>query len=326
MKQPIRIAFAALLLHSALLCAAEVDHQAAGRAAAAADFPGLGTLCGPPSPKVTPELVRSRPWSMPEGVPATRVFDNLYFVGHKDVSAWVLRTSKGLVLIDALAHEKEAPEFIEGGLRKLGLDPADIRILLITHGHGDHYGGARYIVERYHPQVVMSAIDWAELQKPGAGMDVPGWDDPPRPDRQIRGRESVRLGDTRITTLLTPGHTLGTLSLLFQVRDGKNTLKALLWGGTGFNFGDDPDRYRQYAASAEDTRQLSLREGVEVFLSNHVRRDQADVKIAALATLKPGDAHPFVLPPERTARAFEVFRDCSLAQIDRLQASPAPVR
>lgn len=313
----------ALLLAGALVAARVVaaTHEAAGRTAGAADFPGLATLCDAPSPKVDAALVRSRPWRMPEPVAATRVFDNLYFLGNREVSAWAIRTSRGIILVDALSNGAEALRYIERGMQSLGLDPRDIRILLISHGHGDHYGGAGYIVRRHRPQVLISATDAAMLKDPAQRIDAPGWDSPPEPTRTLARRDVVELGDTRVESIETPGHTPGTVSLLFEVRDGSRRHTAILWGGTGFNFGPDVARYRAYADAAEATRVEALARGVDVFLSNHVRRDEADRKIELLRARKPDEPHPFVLPPERTARAFEVFRECALAQIDKLQGA-----
>jgi metallo-beta-lactamase class B len=100
-----------------------------------------------------------------------KVFDNVYFVGTKWVSAWAITTYDGIILIDALNNDAEAERFITGGLRKLGLDPAQIKYLVISHAHGDHYGGARHLVEKYHPRVVMSEVDWGEPEKPVLQFD-----------------------------------------------------------------------------------------------------------------------------------------------------------
>ena len=98
-----------------------------------------------------------------------QVFENLYFVGSAWVSAWVLKTSEGLILIDALNNADEAGALIEGGMRKLGLDPAQIRYLIVTHGHGDHYGGAVSLVEKYRMRVVATELDWSMMERGGRG-------------------------------------------------------------------------------------------------------------------------------------------------------------
>ena len=88
-----------------------------------------------------------------------RVFDNLSFVGGKVHSSWALTTSEGIILIDAI-FPYNSEELVVGGLRKLGLDPRNVKYLLISHAHGDHIGGAEMIQKQFGPRVVMGAPDW----------------------------------------------------------------------------------------------------------------------------------------------------------------------
>src|SRR5450631_3024131 len=73
-----------------------------------------------------------------------RVYDNLYFIGGKVQSAWALTTSEGIILIDTI-FPYNSEELVVGGLRKLGLDPAKIKYVLISHAHSDHIGGAEML-------------------------------------------------------------------------------------------------------------------------------------------------------------------------------------
>lgn len=82
-------------------------------------------------------------------VPPAKVFDNLYYVGHAQFGSWIVKTSAGLILLDALDSPKEAQDYIEAGMAKLGLDPHDLKYIIIMHGHGDHYGGTRYLQDKY---------------------------------------------------------------------------------------------------------------------------------------------------------------------------------
>jgi metallo-beta-lactamase class B len=295
-------------------------HREAGRAASIPHFPGLASLCGAPSPEVTPELVASRPWRMPEGVAPTRVFDNVYFVGNAATSAWAIETSDGLIVVDTLNNAAEVDEFIIKGLQSLGLDPADIKYVVISHAHGDHSGGAKHLVEKFSPQVVMSEVDWEMVSNPGTRIEMPGWSDIPEPDITVDQRFELELGDTSIELILIPGHTMGTMATLIEVSDGENEHKAVLWGGTGFNFGPRFDQYMAYAQSAESMRREVLERDIQIFMSNHVRRDGADAKIAALGNRQPGDPHPFVLSSLDISKGFEVFRECALAQASELQS------
>ncbi len=296
------------------------DHLAAGMAAASPDFPGLKSLCTRPSRQLTPALVKSRPWRMPKLLPSAQVFDNLYFVGNAFSSAWLVKTEEGLVLIDTLHTSEEAKVSIEEGMQQLGLDPNDLRYIVISHGHGDHYGGAQYLADKYDAVVVMSTADWKALEDPADRIDVQGWAEIPTPDMTVDTAETLVLGKTKIQLNVTPSHTPGTISTIFTVYDNGTPHKAVLWGGTGFNFGPVLDQYYQYARSAEAMRQRVLSENIEIFLSNHVARDNSDRKIQALADRpSPQSPHPFIFGSVRTSKAFEVFRECALQQAQVLE-------
>ncbi|MFH6601739.1 MBL fold metallo-hydrolase [Ectopseudomonas khazarica] len=247
-----------------------------------------------------------------------QVFDNLYFVGTSGVSSWALKTSEGLILIDALNNDDEAQRYIDAGLRTLGLDPADIRYLLITHGHGDHYGGQAYLVEKFKPRVVMSEQDWQELEKPKLEFSNPRWGQPPKRDMAVKDGDLLTLGDTRVQLYVTPGHTPGTLSLIFSVHDQGVEHKVALWGGTGLNFGTDRQRILAYSASAERFRLLAKEQGADIFMSNHPARDGARERLPMLKQRKPGEPHPFVVESMDVEGAFELLRDCSYAQALKL--------
>ena len=77
------------------------------------------------------------------GDPA-KVFDNFYFIGGKVHSSWALKTSEGLIVFDTI-YPYNSEELVIGGLQKLGLDPKDIKYLIISHAHQDHIGGAEMI-------------------------------------------------------------------------------------------------------------------------------------------------------------------------------------
>ena len=74
----------------------------------------------------------------------SQLFDDFYYVGRTDVGAWVLKTSAGLVLFDTLNNPEEAANIVVPGMRKLGLDPDQIKLVVLTHSHNDHSGGMPY--------------------------------------------------------------------------------------------------------------------------------------------------------------------------------------
>ena len=73
-------------------------------------------------------------------LPAAKAFDQFYYLGINWVNAWALDTPDGIILFDTLTNQAEAAQYIEGGLKALGLDPARIKYIVISHGHPDHFG------------------------------------------------------------------------------------------------------------------------------------------------------------------------------------------
>ena len=70
-----------------------------------------------------------------------RVFDDVYFVGYASVSAWAIDTGDGLIIIDSLYNEDEIERILVPGLQAFGFEMSDVKALLVTHEHIDHYGG-----------------------------------------------------------------------------------------------------------------------------------------------------------------------------------------
>lgn len=301
------------------------------RRIAGEDLKFLMPVCNPqsavraaPSPAMDESLAKLINQPPPE---PGQALDNLYYVGSAWVSAWVLKTSEGLILIDALNNAKEAGDLIEGGMRRLGLDPAQIRYVLVTHGHGDHYGGAQMIAKRYGARIVASEIDW-QMMETGLEFDSKMWDRPPLRDIAVRDGETLTLGDTTVRFMITPGHTLGTITPVFNVRDGGKTHQAMIWGGTSFNFGRDMGRLDGYIAQTERLRELSLKWGIDVPLSNHPGYDGTVAKLKARATAAAG-ANPFVSGQPVVDRAMRVLNTCARAQKTRFmlmaQAGAGPL-
>jgi metallo-beta-lactamase class B len=259
-------------------------------------------------PSALPSLDPAREWY---ATPA-RVFDNLYFLGQTAFSVWAVRTSEGIILVDAIFDYSVEAEVIEG-LRTLGIDPSEIRYVIISHAHGDHSAGAGILQQRYGARVVMSAADWELYEGSTSQGEIKATRDIVATD----GME-VRLGDTTLRVHLTPGHTLGTMSTIIPVRDNGQPHVAALWGGTLFNFRGSPDdprdaRLGMYSQSAARFREVARAAGADILLSNHTAYDASTVKLPILARRRTGDAHPYVIGAEAVSRFFTVAEECSIA-------------
>lgn len=267
-------------------------------------------------------------------LPPTRAFDNLYYVGNGFVGVWVLKTSAGLILFDSLQSEAEVREHLEPGLRAIGLDPADIKYTIITHGHWDHYGGAKYLQERYGVRIGLSAADWDMLDHlpPGVPERAPmfGADRadrvPPKRDLVISDGQQMTLGDTTVTLYVTPGHSLGTLSALIPAREGGRTHILSLLGGTAFPPTREPSATMggmdAFKASVGRLAALSREAKSEGLLNTHIFADGSDLRLAAAAARKPGEANPFLLGGAAVQRYYGMFQACLDAAMKRPPMTP----
>jgi metallo-beta-lactamase class B len=303
-----------------LLCAQEPTPDslvAAAKRTAGGDHDGTFVrICVAPdnlTPRAPPPLTGPR--TIPERATwyakPYKVFDNLYFLGTSIHSAWALTTSEGIVIIDTLFDYAIEPEIIDG-MTALCLDPNAIEYVLISHAHGDHDQGAALLQERYGAQVVMGTADWeATLARPAEAIGGV-----PRRDIAV-GPEGLKLnvGDTTIDIIATPGHSPGTLSYLFPVKDGERTLTVAYSGGTAFNFPRLADNFAIYRDSASKMLAAATAAGATVLMTNHTDFDGAydRARIAQLPRTA-GEPHPYETSAERVQHYFEMQRDCAEAQ------------
>jgi metallo-beta-lactamase class B len=245
-----------------------------------------------------------------------QIFDNLYFIGQAEFSAWALTSSEGIIVLDAIFDYSVEDEII-GGLRTLDLDPKRVRYVVISHAHGDHVGGAKKLQD-LGAKIVMAAPDWDLLER----ADVK-FAKPKRDVVAVEGQE-LQVGDARVTLHVTPGHTLGTLSSLFQVKQGSEKHTVAYWGGTAFNWVRNPEQYvtaerpakfwfESYAESAHRFQEIANKAGADVILSNHAQYDGSVDKIAALKANPP--QHPYVVGKAAVQRFFSVAEECALTGV-----------
>jgi metallo-beta-lactamase class B len=241
-----------------------------------------------------------------------KVFDDLYFVGTKDRSSWVLPTSEGIILIDT-TFEYEAEEVIVGGLKKLGFDPATVKYVIITHAHAGEVGGAKLMQDRFGSRIVMGGGDWDMIE--ASVNQFPNGK--PRRDIVAEDGQKITLGGRSVTLVLTPGHTPGTVSLIFDVKDNGRPLTVGFAGGTEFNFVNDVPHFDTYIASARKMEAAAAAAGATILMTNQSEYDNAYIKIRVLASRRPGEPHPFEVGTDGVQRYFKVFDEC--AQVARLK-------
>lgn len=305
---------------------AALPHLEAARKAAGTDFfPVVDRACGEAVPGApgfkgrTPSEDREADragWH----VEPQKVFDNLYFVGQHEYSAWAVTTSAGIVIIDTIFDYSVEDEVVNG-LKKLGFDPATIRYAIVSHGHGDHSGGAKYLQDHFGTRVILTAEDWDLLDRsPGV-----------KPKRDMVATDGMKLtlGDTTITMHTTPGHTLGTLSTIIPVKDNGVPHVAANWGGTAFNWMPaspayiTPERpakfwFETYSASARKFKAIAAQAGADVVIANHTKFDGSRTKLAMVAARQPGEPNPYIVGKEGVQRYLTAAEECALAGLAQL--------
>ena len=199
----------------------------------------------------------------------------VYYVGTTYVGSYLLDTGDGLILIDQAFAE--SVYLILESVRKLGFDPMDIKMLFVSHGHLDHCGGTRLLQEYTKAKVYMSREDYQMMK------EHPEWvyfDYENRidfePDAFYDNENPIRMGNMEIQTVLTPGHTPGTTSFFFEVKDENGKIfRCGLHGGIGLNT-LVPEFYEKWPGWPEDlldkfksSLKMLMEERVDITLPSH---------------------------------------------------------
>lgn len=224
-----------------------------------------------------------------------KLFDNLYYVGPGFVSSWLIPTSAGLILVDT-AQEPYVDHVIDS-IKKSGFDPKDIKYIVLSHGHLDHFGGAARIQELSGARLVALDEDWKMMEQFGTRQAKGGWTDTaPKRDMVVREGDVLTLGNTSLKIYKHPGHTPGSLSAEFTVFDNGRPHKAFLFGGPGPRNGVTGGA--QFVESLDRVSQIP---GIEVAVNVHSWLASYPYpnggileRAILLKSRKPGEPNPFV--------------------------------
>ncbi len=240
-----------------------------------------------------------------------KVFDNLYFTSDGDNTVWILRTSEGFIVFDSFNNPAEALEFVGGGMTKLGLDPGQIKYVVITHEHADHFGGSKYLKEKYGARLMASEPAWQTM----AAEKRPRVAYAPARDMVIADGQRLTLGDTTVTFYLTPGHSAGSISAIFNVKDNGVPHVVGFMGGMG-SPNNEAGR-NQIIKSYARWQTLTANAGVDALIANHSAQDNAIDKVEFLRVRRPGAFNPLVVGADRYRRYFEIQKECTRARLAR---------
>lgn len=155
-------------------------------------------------------------------VPLTQLFDDTWYIGSRYVGQFIFRSESAFLLADTLNNATEATQYTTPALQNLGLSSArPLTGVYLTHGHGDHDGGASYLRTTYNPTITLGSADAAAKAYAPLLLDSSNLEP-----------VSMTIGGRDVKFLSTPGHTPGSTSAVIPVKDGGKTVKAVMVGGS----------------------------------------------------------------------------------------------
>jgi len=234
-----------------------------------------------------------------------KIFGSVYFTGTYQASSHLIDTGDGLILIDT--GYANTVYLLVQSIWELGFRPEQIRYIVHTHWHGDHTEATRPLLALTQAKTVIGIRDDKEVAAHGYFQ----------PDLVVSDGQTLTLGNTTIHFVETPGHTVGTISLFFDVQEGGRICRAGMFGGAGANSlaREFPTTYagcrEQYLSSLARLR----REPVEVFLGNHCWNNDTKVKYRVM---QESGGNPFI---DSDCREWNRFLDFCEERLKKLMAS-----
>ncbi|MFG3552352.1 MBL fold metallo-hydrolase [Streptomyces sp. NPDC047725] len=244
-------------------------------------------------------------------VPLTRMLDDLWYIGDRYVGQYILKTADGgFVLIDSLNNSSEVTKYTIPALQALGMTaPSQLKGVILSHGHGDHDGGASQLRALFGPDlpIYMGSADAAG--KTYAPTPIDSTDNKP---------QFITLGGTRIAAQSVPGHTPGSLVLFIPAHHNGHNVKLLVNGRGGIP--TTAAGSRQYLQGTERAYWAAKQLGATGTIHTHPLSDVSMRNIDSVHANGTIDPY-FLLGTQRTLRAAALWRECAAARA--AQADPA---
>jgi metallo-beta-lactamase class B len=264
------------------------------------------------------EAPRGNSATDPEIVP-TKIFDNVYVIGNAGTVVYVVQTSNGLVMLDSLGTAQLETQLLPG-FQKLGLDPANVRAVIMGHGHADHFGGSPYFQDKFSARIYISEADWNLMDNPppGRGGQPPAPQVRPKRDQVVADGQPIVIGDFRVTPVAIPGHTPGSMGYIFPVKDNGRTRMAAMYGGTILTPGPISDEgLATYLKSVARFKDATSKAKVEIVLQNHPLMDPVRPKLEKMQSRRTSDPNPWVVGESNYQKFLDVMYQCTEVNIAR---------
>jgi metallo-beta-lactamase class B len=204
-------------------------------------------------------------WDKP--APPFRVYGGTYYVGTCGISAILITSEEGHLLIDS--GTRRGGEWVAASIRELGFSLDDVRFLTHTQEHGDHIGGVGYLQESTGARLVASPRARSVFETGVLNSDDPQYtpEEPRawlRVDRVVADGEGLELGGKRVVAHFTPGHSPGAISWRWEECEESECRTILFTDGLA-PFAADGYRWTDHPGYLADYREsVAWLENVEV--------------------------------------------------------------
>lgn len=243
-------------------------------------------------PATAQKVEEPKPWSADWTKPYQpfRIAGNLYYVGTYDLACYLITTPQGNILINTGLASSASQ--IKNNIETLGFKFADTKILLNTQAHYDHMGAMADIKKETGAQLMINEKD-AAVVKDGGNSDYAlgghgSTYKPVIPDRLLHDGDTIRLGNMQLQMLHHPGHTKGSCSFLFTVKDDDRSWKVLIANMPSIvtdksftNIPDYPGIADDYAYTLTAMKNITF----DIWLASHASQFKLHSKY------QPGDAY-----------------------------------
>lgn len=262
-------------------------------------------------------VIASRGWNNTTGtgpnaqyrIPATQIFDDVWFVGNHYVGQYLIKTADGLVQVDAANNTNEVTTFNHPAMLALGLSASyPLKAVLLTHGHGDHDGGANWLKTNLGAEIFLGSADAAGKAYAPTTINSS--------DLSMR---QMSIGGKNFWILPTPGHTNGSTSSVVEVQDHGKTVRVLTNGGQSMT--NSIPAVAQYLDSIERTYAMVKALNVEGVMTPHIYWDGEGEKMREILASGRTNPSQHVYGHEKVAQQMVIARECSAAWLTRLDAT-----
>jgi hypothetical protein len=240
----------------------------------------------------------------------TQIFDDVWFVGNHYVGQYLVKTADGLVQVDAGNNANEVMTFNHPAMQALGLSASyPLKGVFLTHGHGDHDGGASWLKTNVNPEIFLGSADAANKAYAPTTIDST--------DLSLR---QMSIGGKNFWVLPTPGHTPGSTSAVVEVADHGKPVRVLINGGQSMSQSSIP-AVADYLDSIERTYVVVKLLKVEGVMTPHIYWDGEGEKLREILASGRTNPSQHVYGHESVVRQMVVARECSAAWLSRLDAT-----